>query len=121
MKELTCPDCGSTAVLKDSAIIYGRSYGPVWICPRFPTCQCFVGCHKGSEVALGTLANGPTRSWRKAAHSVFDLIWQKGPSSRGQAYAALAQHLGVDKIHIGESDAATCRRIVEYAKARVVR
>lgn len=33
---LICPDCGGKAELKDSAIIYGKSYGLVYVCENYP-------------------------------------------------------------------------------------
>lgn len=115
-RPLLCPDCGSTAELKDSAIIYGRSFGWIWICPRHPACECFVGCHKDTKIALGTLANRATRNWRKTAHSVFDQLWKGGHCARHQAYKDLAAAMGVPSIHIGESDETRCRKIVAWAR-----
>lgn len=104
-------------MLKDSSVIYnGKSYGPVWICPKFPACQCFVGCHKGTEKPLGTLANPLIRYWRKKAHATFDPIWKLKKLKRKHCYSRLARALGVDIIHIGESDVETCKRIIAWAQ-----
>lgn len=118
--EIFCPACKGRAELKDSAIIYGRSYGLIWICEHFPTCNSYVGCHKGSSRPKGTLADGPTREWRKQAHAAFDALWMRGLGGklgRGTAYAKLAFHLGEKAVHIGESDGPRCRQIIDWSRA----
>lgn len=114
-----CGDCGSRAELKDSAVIYGRSFGLVWICTSFPTCNSYVGCHAGSSRPKGTLANAEVRQWRKQAHAAFDALWLKalkGPLGRGTAYARLAFHFSESAVHIGESDGPRCQAIIEWSR-----
>lgn len=116
--DLKCPTCGAKAELKDSAVIYGRSYGLVWICPNFPACNCYVGCHNQGSKPKGTLADEVTRAWRKKAHMAFDVIWQTRLLKRGPAYARLAKHFG-HEVHIGESDATKCAAIIDWARAEI--
>lgn len=119
--KMNCPYCGGGVTLRDSAVVYRRSYGPMWICDRYPACDAYVGCHKGTEKPLGRLANKELRDAKMAAHSAFDPMW-KTPSisrtpkqMRSIAYRWLAEQLGLDakKCHIGLFDAETCRRVVE--------
>lgn len=132
---LTCPYCGSTAKLVDSAVIYrGRSYGPAWVCADYPKCDAYVGCHPNSEKPLGRLADAELRKTKMAAHAAFDPLWKnkkarpdflrsanrrtkhgKKLSPRRAAYRWLAEQLGTDKdgCHIGMFDVAMCRRVVE--------
>lgn len=115
-----CPYCGSTAVLRDSRMIYKRSYGPIWICPKYPECDSYCGCHKGTKQPLGRLANRELREAKKAAHAVFDRLWKSGEMTRKSAYRWLARKLGMRHYdcHIGEFDLALCQRVVELCKAR---
>ncbi len=116
----SCPNCKLPAELKDSAIIYnGTSYGLVWICPNFPACQCYVGVHEGTEKAKGTLCGPETRFWRKRAHQAFDQLWKGRKMARGAAYAKLSKAFGGVPIHIGESDEARCKEIIDWAEAQL--
>lgn len=122
---LLCPYCGSAAVLKDSAAVYGEPWGMMWVCGRYPACDAYVGAHKGSNRPLGTLANKALRESRRVAHGVFDPLWKSGAMSRDQAYAWLSAQLGVppEKCHIAMFTEEQCRRVVEvtsrYAAAGV--
>lgn len=106
-----CPYCGKGPSLADSKEVYGKSYGPIWICRD---CNAYVGCHRGTCRPLGTLANEETREARKRAHAAFDPLWRGKFMGRNQAYRALAKKLGIEKkdCHIGMLDAETCRRVV---------
>ena len=50
-----CPRCHCPTMLVDSAVIYGRSYGPIYLCI---ICGAYVGCHPGSTRPPGD-AGGP--------------------------------------------------------------
>ena len=117
MEKPRCPYCGEEAVLKDSKVIYRRSYGMAWICWNYPQCDAYVGCHKGTDKPLGRLANKELREAKKAAHAAFDPLWLKAKDRRGErhkAYAWLAESLGIerDDCHIGMFDVETCKRVV---------
>jgi hypothetical protein len=123
----TCPYCGGASHLTDSAVIYGRSYGPIYLCQP---CDAYVGCHKGTTTPLGRLANAELRKWKKIAHGVFDVVWKDqiekviarrgfAPNGvkqqmRGQAYKQLAHALGIDRevCHIGMFDVDQCKAVV---------
>ncbi len=124
-----CPYCGSETKLVDSSIIYRRSYGPAWVCARYPSCDSYVGCHPGTEKPLGRLANKELRDAKMAAHAAFDPIWRTPSISRTPrqmrhvAYRWLADRLGINpkQCHIGWFDAEMCRRVVEVcAKAEAL-
>lgn len=115
---MICPYCKKEAPCVDSSIIYGRSYGNVYLCED---CDAYVGCHKGTKKPLGTLANRELREWRKKAHAEFDPLWKGGRMKRSQAYAWLKKSLNSEKdIHIGESDIELCQKIVELINAQKV-
>jgi hypothetical protein len=115
-EEESCPYCNSAIELRDSSVIYGKSYGPVWICTKYPACDAYVGCHPGTTVPFGRMANAELREARKTAHAKFDPIWKHELLSRKDAYRELARRMGVDEIHIGESDVETCKRIAEQSE-----
>ncbi|MDR1200877.1 MAG: DUF3268 family zinc-finger domain-containing protein [Tannerellaceae bacterium] len=122
-----CPYCGGKVELVDSSEIYGRSYGLMYLCKP---CEAYVGVHKGTDKALGTLANKELRDARKQAHYHFDVIaktslineiWGKyipGLSNRNKAYLWLSMQLGVepDECHIALFDIDTCKKVVEISK-----
>jgi hypothetical protein len=124
---MICLYCGTPAKLIDSAQIYGgRSFGPAWACGRYPTCDAYVGCHRGTERPLGRLANAELRRAKQAAHAVFDPLWQakmrlsriSKKTARNAAYQWLARELGIPEsdCHIGMFDVDACRRVVEICE-----
>lgn len=115
-----CPYCGKPAALKNSRVIYKRDYGMVWICPDYPACDAYVGCHKGTNKPLGRLANAELREAKKEAHAAFDPLWQDGAMKRTAAYIWLAEQLGIERqaCHVGMFDVAECRRVVEICGGR---
>ena len=94
-----CPYCGKPTEYVDSSIIYGRSYGMIYLCRD---CRAYVGVHKGTDQALGRLANAELREAKKEAHFYFDQIaktnlinkiWKKhipNMSNRNKAYLWLS-------------------------------
>ena len=113
MRVPTCPYCGGKAKLTDSAHVYrGRSYGLIWDCRP---CDAYVGVHKGTTNPLGRLANAELRKAKIRAHAVFDPLWKTRQMKRHEAYALLAERLGIDSkdAHIGMFDVDQCRRVVE--------
>lgn len=125
----SCDYCGEAAVLVAGDIIYPHRPDlhakKFWQCGP---CEAWVGCHPGTEIPLGRLADAELRLWKQKAHAAFDPIWKarwKRKNSedknytpamaRGGRYAALAEKLGIPKqqCHIGMMDVALCRRVVE--------
>jgi len=117
MREVICDYCGTQAELVDSKIIYGKSYGNIYLCPK---CGAYVGVHKGSDCPLGRLANAELRYWKKAAHSAFDPLWKYGKfkRQRNAAYRWLAEQmkLPVEKTHIGMFDVAQCKEVIQICR-----
>lgn len=119
-KKVICPYCQADAVFTDSAEVYGgRSYGMIWLCRP---CKSWVGVHKGSNHALGRLANAELRIAKQLAHEYFDPLWKKKMArdgcsktkARRAGYRWLSKQLGIPykKTHIGMFDVADCRRVV---------
>lgn len=117
-----CPYCGKAPEFVDSEVIYGKSYGMIYLCKP---CEAFVGVHKGSRKALGRLANRELRAWKKRAHSYFDQLWMRKmrngfskTHSRHAAYKWLSDTMGIEPkyTHIGMFDIQQCREVVELCK-----
>ena len=55
----------------------------------------------------------PLAKARIAAHGAFDVLWQSGSMSRGEAYQWLADQLGIPKheCHMVYFDEVTCDRV----------
>lgn len=124
--DVECPYCGKLAGLVDSATIFKKSYGMIWLCRP---CEAWVGVHKndGKNRPLGTPANAETRHARSMAHQIFDPLWKaarkpgEAPSRvRGRFYGWLAKELEIDKkhCHIGLFDLKTCVRVIEICAKR---
>jgi len=113
---LQCPYCMGDSEVIDSAEIYGRSYGILYICRK---CEAWTGAHKETGESLGRLANAELREWKIKAHNVFDRLWKPPPGrkrhmTRKQAYYWLATTLQIDPAtaHIGMLDVAQCRKLI---------
>lgn len=127
-KPVTCPYCYKPAeFMASSTPVYGRDYGPLHICKP---CDAYVGCHKGTTIPLGRLANAPLRRMKARLHDLFDPIWKgkveaaiqehgfppKGIKQRERvdAYRRLSSRLGIrmEECHIGMFDEETCQRAI---------
>ncbi len=111
----SCPYCGAPSKLVDDTHIYVRSYGTkCYICEP---CGAWVGCHKGTNKALGRLANKELRELKHQAHEAFDPIWKNGYLPRKAAYEILsiAFNLPVEHTHIGMFDEDMCRKVISLS------
>lgn len=122
-----CPYCDAPTEYIDSAPLYGKSYGMIYIC--WP-CFAYVGVHKGTDKALGRLSNKELREAKKKAHYYFDQIartslinqiskeYVPGVSNRNKAYYWLASQMGITRAecHIGMFDVAECKQVVEICR-----
>jgi hypothetical protein len=115
MRGEICPYCGKEPKFVDSKIIYGVSYGMVYLCED---CNAYVGVHKNSTKAKGRLAKANVRKNRMKAHEAFDKLWKSGLMPRHKAYMKLSRYLRTprDFTHIGMFDSETCLKVVEFAK-----
>jgi len=108
----TCPECGKPGALIESKVIYGRDYGKLWFCDCIKG-GVYVGCHRNTAEALGTMANARLRYFRKRAHAAVDPLWsnKKATMSRTDVYHWLASRMGipVKQCHIGMFDEDQCK------------
>ncbi len=117
MKHIICPYCSCPVALVDSKIIYGKSYGQIYLCL---VCGAYVGCHPGGTRPLGTPADRATRTARYMAHQAFDPLWKRGQMTRRQVYAWLSQRMRLppEQTHIGMFDQAQCCRVMQLCAER---
>ena len=110
-----CPYCGKPTIYVDSSIIYGTSYGTIYLCED---CEAFVGVHKGTDKALGRVAKRELRQLKREAHKYFDLIWQLKYMTRYDAYGWLSNLLDLPReyTHIGMFQESTCETVITYSK-----
>jgi hypothetical protein len=122
IKGKVCPYCGKRPLLENSSVVYGKDYGPIYLCRP---CRAWVGVHKGTIKPLGRLANEELRYWKKEAHAAFDPIWQGKVNlgwgkfkARNSTYEWLAKEmkLPVEHTHIGMFDVNQCKKVVELCK-----
>lgn len=116
-----CPYCGEASKLVGGDVIY--PHRPDLYDKKFYQCSpcgAYVGCHKGTEKPLGRLANAELRRAKMAAHGAFDPIWRNGGMKRSNAYAWLAQQLGLseEECHIGMFDVDRCKQVVAICNNR---
>lgn len=110
--EVLCGECGALMILRKSP----RFKSPFYGCSRFPECRGSHGAHPDGR-PLGIPANKATKEARIKAHEYFDRLWLSTITmTRRKAYKMLAERMGVAEIHIGESDIATCKRIIEVVE-----
>lgn len=127
--DVKCDYCGEPAELIDSAYVYSKSYGNIWMCKP---CDAYVGVHKNSgNKPLGRLADKNLRNWKQRAHTAFDPLWKekmerdgwtKTPA-RSAGYKWLSKELGIEpeKCHIGMFDIDMCIRTVNLCNPYNVR
>lgn len=118
-----CPYCGKETEYVDSSIVYRKSFGKIYYCS---SCKAWVGVHKGTNKALGRLADQELREWKIKAHFLFDRLWKKKVTqgfskkyARFKAYSWLSKELKIemDRTHIGMFDVDQCKKVVELCKA----
>lgn len=110
-----CPYCKNKTEYVDSVVIYGISYGMIYLCCN---CRAYCGVHKGTDNSLGRLADKELRYWKKEAHKYFDLIWKTKKMSRNEAYKSLSHFLGIpiEYCHIGMFSVKTCKKVADWSK-----
>lgn len=117
-----CDYCHKPAKLVTGAEAYPHRpdlhHKKFWECKP---CDALVGCHPGGTGCkpLGRLANPELRRAKQAAHAAFDPLWKSRQMGRREAYAWLADVLGIPKeqAHIGMFDVERCRAVVAAVRA----
>lgn len=114
---IRCPYCGGTAILRDESFVHKNNSrgGKVYVCCHYPSCDSYVGTHKGTIIPKGTLANKELRKKRIHAHRIFDQIWKQGILSKNEAYRWIADKfcLSGQQAHIGEFSDYMCEQLIK--------
>lgn len=117
MSKVICPYCKSHALLVDSKVIYGKSYGNLWLCEP---CKAYVGCVRGTDTPLGIPANARTRAERQVAHKWLDMIWKNKERgfSRSSVYLWLAGKMNMtsQECHIARFGYDQCREALTHIR-----
>lgn len=119
--KLKCPEEGCKGVLVRREGVHGVFFG----CTEWRNTKC-PGSVQADEHGrpVGPPAPSDVKRMREEAHDVFDRLWKDIPggldrrNARFRAYAWLAWVLGrysLKHVHIGEFDAVTCQRVIDYA------
>lgn len=121
-----CPYCDGPVSLVDSNVVYGKSYGMIYLCDNYPKCDAYVGVHSNSKkhAPLGRLANPDLRRLKRQVHGWFDPLWRYKSSKtqdvdvRKNAYGWLAKKLGIKayQCHIGMFDEEICQRAIDICR-----
>lgn len=119
VQAVRCPYCGAVAEAVWGKSIF-RNVPALWQRPfyRCAPCDAHVGCHAGTWVPLGTLANAALREWRRAAHQAFDPLWRDRHMTRREAYAWLQAQLDLtqEACHIGRFTERQCRSAISACR-----
>lgn len=116
-KPIRCPYCGAQAALRPSTVVYGDKARPgefLYVCPRYPACNSYVGAHKKSLLPMGTMANGDLRNKRIRAHQAFDRLWKYGIMEKWQAYRWMQAKfsLSSEQAHIAKFSEYMCDQLI---------
>lgn len=112
-----CDCCSSQNVaLQKRELLNLRTYGRwdlIWYCGD---CGALVGCHEGTDIPMGRMADATTRKARFETHEVFDRLWRgRGAQlSRAEAYIWMADALGIEleDAHISMFSQDQCAKLV---------
>lgn len=118
---MKCPYCGGRVKLVPASVVYHKNYPnktKLWVCENYPSCDAYVGCHQGTDIPLGRLANGRLRALKVEAHKQFDPIWKSGLLSRKDAYRWLAEMLQIpeSECHIGMFSSELCNKVIQICR-----
>lgn len=119
--DVMCPYCGTQAELITGEEVY--PHRPDLYDKRFYACdgcKARVGCHPNTTKPLGRLADDMLRKAKMQAHTAFDPLWREGSMSRKDAYAWLAEAMGVpnEECHMGMFDVEQCHKVVILVSRR---
>ena len=109
-----CPYCNKPTKYINSSVVYGADYGMIYYCRP---CDAWVGVHKGTDTALGRVADGALRKAKITAHIAFDKLWKQGFMTRKKAYKWLGKELGLppEFTHIGYFSVSSCIKVIKIS------
>lgn len=119
-KNMKCPYCGKTAVLRKASYVYKdralEEY--LYVCSDYPECDSYVGVHAGTFEPKGSLANGDLRHKRIETHKLFDAIWKNGIFTRANAYRWIQDIFCLTdaQAHIGQFSEYRCDLLMQECR-----
>lgn len=114
----TCRYCKGDVKLVNNAEFYkGREYAwPLAYCCS--SCGARVGCHPGTDIPLGSLADGPTMQARREAHDAFDRLWRgKTPGTVLRPTRLSPRPWGVASLILTGWMCKECKRVVSLCQS----
>ena len=114
-----CRYCGSRIRLVPAKQVLGASAKRLDMENEYlyqcQNCNARVGCHKGTVIPLGNVANETLRLKRIETHRVFDQFWKSRHMSRNNAYKWLSQQLRIpmSETHIAGFEMDQCQKVIE--------
>jgi hypothetical protein len=116
-----CPYCDEPSVYVHSAEVYYGSdrYGMIYLCRP---CQAWVGVHKGTDRALGRLANAELRAAKHKVHELMNELhyhtnWLRHKfNSKIYPYLSRSLNLPIEETHIGMFNVEQCKQAIEVLK-----
>jgi hypothetical protein len=114
---LYCQYCKQPAKLVPGDLVYAHrpDLANCWFWECQP-CDARVGCHPGTTRNLGILAKPELRRLKSLVHASLDPLWHDGSKKRSEAYAWLADGLGIprDECHVGMFTEDRCRAALAF-------
>lgn len=111
-----CPYCGSTAILRSADGIYLNNHKNtmLYVCKKYPVCDSYVRVHPGTDIPMGTMANGRLRRLRTEAHWKFNQLYARGLMTKSDAYQWLADITSapLSEAHIGLFGEYYCNKVI---------
>lgn len=115
--KMRCPYCGSKVTLRSADEIYkDNSKGiMLYVCSHYPECDAYVRTHIGTNIPVGSMANGKLRALRIKAHNNFDRLYKTSMMSKQEAYKWLADLIGalMSEAHIGHLGEYYCNEVIK--------
>ncbi len=115
-RQIRCPHCGAIAVLRPASEIYHdpERTDRLYVCSNYPRCESYVSTYPGTNVPMGTLANGDLRNLRIKAHRKFDAVWKSRIMSRENAYRWISEMFSIPlrDAHIAMFGEYRCRELI---------
>lgn len=115
-----CQYCGKETEFVNSKVIYGKSYGMIYLCI---SCNAYVGTYSNTDRALGCVANEDLRKIRNKTHVTFDSLWNGKNEltyfkERQDAYNWLADKMGRDVrlTHVGMFTVEDCKQVLDICE-----
>lgn len=119
-RPIRCPYCGSPVLLRSADGIYqsNNRNTKLYVCASYPRCDAYVRVHSGTNIPVGSMANGNLRFLRRKAHQNFDKLYMTGLMSKQDAYNWLAGILQAPRsqAHIGYLGEYYCQLVIDESR-----